>query len=64
MGKGSIHFDLAKVRQAEPAIQWVPRQSLGTRWWRSARSVNISESIPDDESCRRVDPLEMFGSEA
>ena len=26
-------------RQAEPASQWVPRQSLGTSWWRSARSV-------------------------
>ena len=26
-------------RLAEPAIQWVPRQSLGTSWWRSPRSV-------------------------
>ena len=25
-------------RQAEPAIQWVPGQSLGTGWWRSASS--------------------------
>jgi len=28
-------------RPAEPAIQWVPRQSLGTSWWRSARSCKI-----------------------
>ncbi len=26
-------------QQAEPAIPWVPRQSLGTRWWRLAKSV-------------------------
>ena len=30
------------VRQAEPAIQTVPRQSLGTRRWRFARSVKDS----------------------
>ena len=30
------------VRQAEPAIQWVPRQSLGTSRWRSARSAGFS----------------------
>ena len=29
--------------QAEPAIQWVPRQSLGTRRWRSARSVEKNQ---------------------
>ena len=35
-----IQIDVCKaVQQAEPAIQWVPRQSLGTRRWRSARSV-------------------------
>ena len=32
-------FYPATIRQAEPAIHWVPRQSLGTSWWRSARSV-------------------------
>ncbi len=29
------------LQQAEPAIHWVPRQSLGTSWWCSARSVQI-----------------------
>ncbi|MDZ4848182.1 MAG: extracellular solute-binding protein [Pirellulaceae bacterium] len=27
-------LESSTVRQAEPALQWVPRQSLGTRWWR------------------------------
>ena len=34
--------DQTTIRQAEPAIHWVPRRSrrsLGTRWWCSARSV-------------------------
>ena len=29
------------IRQAEPARQWVPKQSLGTSEWRSPRSVEI-----------------------
>ena len=28
---------LCRTAQAEPVIQWNPRQSLGTSWWRSAR---------------------------
>ena len=35
-------FDPTTFWQAEPAIHWVPRQSLGSRWWRSAISVFFS----------------------
>ena len=37
--------DQTTIRQAEPAIHWVPRQSLGTRWWCSARSDTFSVGI-------------------
>ncbi|MDZ4850310.1 MAG: hypothetical protein SGI77_13580 [Pirellulaceae bacterium] len=30
-------LESSTVRQAEPAVQWVPRRSLGTSWWRSLR---------------------------
>ncbi|MEQ1830612.1 MAG: serine hydrolase domain-containing protein, partial [Pirellula sp.] len=34
-----VSINSTSLRQAEPAIHLVPRQSLGTRCWRSARSV-------------------------
>ncbi|MDZ4853064.1 MAG: type II secretion system major pseudopilin GspG [Pirellulaceae bacterium] len=35
-------LELLSCLQVEPALPWVPRPSLGTRWWHSAKSVPLN----------------------